>query len=132
MMTTRYTHPLELGQKHGDSVRADLERFASLTRDWWTEKNPPPRKPCPTCKGVGVAENAEPKHAGSCPECRGMRTVDMTDEDIRDVYRRLRKDACSRLQTTSRVFDTLVCRAVPDDATAADYLRVAREIARLR
>ena len=128
---TVYTHPDARSDADRARVRHDLERFAAGTRAWWTETNPAPRKRCPTCNGTGLESHTGP-HAGSCSGCRGGKWVDMTTAEIRDEYRRVRAEACERLETSPRVFDSLAGTNLPDNATPADWLRAAREIARPR
>jgi hypothetical protein len=128
MSSVRYTHPDELkGTRFARLAKLDLERAAAIPHLTFEEKDPPPRKTCPTCAGTGVSTWTGPD-AGSCPTCRGMKRVELDDGDIRTAYREARLLACIHLETTSEAFDAAIGASLPKRAPPVAWLLAAKRV----
>ncbi len=122
-----YTHPNELaGTRFARLAKKHLERMAATPHNTF-EGEPVPRKLCHTCGGLGVSTWTGP-HAGSCPTCRGFKSVPMNDDELRASYRELRDLACVHLETTPAAFDAAIGTSLPEDATPIMWVQAARRI----
>lgn len=130
-----YIGPVHIAPAQRADIHRRLAEASETTREAYAAFEPkphfPPRMRCPTCKGTGLETWTGP-HAGSCSGCRGFRWVDMTVENMRDEYRRLRAETCARIGTTPSTFDAMAGASTGDDDTPAAWLYAAREIARPR
>ena len=119
------SHPEEAVSPRAKRLAAEmLARIAARVPTDWSD--PTPRKRCPRCRGAGVHED----DAGSCTECRGFRSVEMTEPELRTAYREARRLACERLLTTPAAFDAAIAKGLPAGASAAEWAAAAIAVAR--
>ncbi len=124
---TVYTHP-ELPESDLQKAREEL---AAVTNQPSFQVAPiQPRKLCPTCKGIPFVSGP---HAGSCPECKGFKRVDMTVDEMREEYRRLRDVYCKRTNIDKEEYDQLVTKEVAKrgdilKSQPGDWIFAARRI----
>lgn len=85
-----------------------------------------PYRVCRVCGGSGIRRGTN-----ECKACRNVGSIEMTEDEIRDSYRVIRRLACLRFETTSAIFDSLVeghIRASDLTREPGVWLFVARRI----
>lgn len=85
--------------------------------------------PCKTCKGTGLETWTGP-HAGSCSRCRGAKVVDVTIEELRRAYRKLRKKVCEERGFERETFDAMVKKRVGDAKRPSAWYEAAMVLAK--